>query len=135
MTQQDEPGRTVLIVEDNERNRRLLDDLLVAGGYVPVHSSDGPEALETVRTTVPDIVLLDIGLPGMDGFEVLRRMREIEDLSEVPVIAVTSYVSASEQARMSDAGFEGFIAKPIDIDQFYTTLETALRGKTGGVAP
>ena len=113
----------VLVVEDNEQNRYLITYLLEAHGYRVVCAHDGPRALTIVEETVPDVILLDIQLPHMDGYAVARALRSREPLRHTPLIAVTSYAMAGDRAKSLAAGCSGYIEKPIDPDTFIAEME------------
>jgi signal transduction histidine kinase/CheY-like chemotaxis protein len=117
-------GCRVLVVDDNEHGAELLGDSLRALGYTVGVAFDGPTALQTVRTFVPDLVLLDLGLPVMDGFEVAERLRADCGLHDVPLIAVTGYAQEVDRRRTETSGFRGHLAKPVDVH----ALDAMIRG-------
>jgi two-component system cell cycle response regulator DivK len=116
-------SRTVLLIEDNEQNRYLATFLLERRGYRVVPSPDGPRGIELARSLVPDIILLDIQLPSMDGHAVARILREMDALRHTPIIAVTSYAMVGDREKSLAAGCDGYIEKPIDPDTFVTEIE------------
>jgi two-component system, cell cycle response regulator DivK len=120
--------RTALIIEDNEQNRYLATFLLEKHGYQVVAVTNGPSALELLRTLVPDVILLDIQLPGMDGYEVARLLRNIATLDATPIIAVTSYAMVGDREKSMAAGCNGYIEKPIDPETFVAELEQVRAG-------
>jgi CheY-like chemotaxis protein len=127
-------SRTVLIIEDNEQNRYLATFLLEAHGYEVVSAFDGPSGIALAETMVPYLVLLDIQLPKMDGYDVARQLRAIDTLRATPIIAVTSYAMVSDREKSLSAGCNGYIEKPIDPDTFVAEIErvvevTATRGR------
>ncbi len=103
---------TIAVVEDNADNRLLLHALL-DGPYEIVEFENGTDALAGLRAAPPDLVLLDISLPGMDGLEVLARMKAANDLRSVPVIALTAHAGPSDRERFLRAGFDDYVTKPI----------------------
>ncbi len=115
--------RRALVIEDNEQNRYLATFLLEASGYEVVAAIDGPQGVELARTLVPDVILLDIQLPRMDGYAVARALREIEALVDIPIIAVTSYAMVGDRAKTLAAGCNGYIEKPIDPDTFIAEID------------
>ena len=123
----------IIVVEDNERNRKLLRTVLEFRGYEVVECDDGEPSLELARRHKPILVLMDIALPKMDGITALGRLRADPETAGIPVIAVTASVTASERTRVENAGFNGYISKPIDIASFGVTLEQLL-GKAGAPA-
>ena len=106
------PIKRIAVVEDNADNRLLLQAIL-DDRFDLIEYENGPEALEGFAATVPDIVLMDISLPGMDGTEVLMRLRRIDALGHVPVIALTAHVMSGDRERFLDAGFDDYVTKPI----------------------
>lgn len=110
-----ERPRRVLIVDDNIDGARLLARILDAGGHLTTLAHDGVQALAIARGAQPDAILLDIGLPGMDGYEVARRLRQTEGLQRVLLIAVTGYGQDRDRARSIDAGFDYHLVKPVDV--------------------
>src|SRR5262245_28384614 len=113
-------SRTILLIEDNEQNVYLVTILLQPHGYKVISAPDGPHGLELARTMRPDLILLDIQLPTMDGYAVARGLRAIESLREVPIIAVTSYAMVGDREKAIEAGCTGYIEKPIDPETFVT---------------
>lgn len=106
--------KTALVIEDDDNNMVLITHLLAAGGYGTIEARTGEEGVERVITERPDFIILDIQLPGIDGYEVLRRIRSAEADDHVPVIAMTSYAMAGDRERLLAAGCDGYIEKPID---------------------
>jgi two-component system, cell cycle response regulator DivK len=109
---------TVLLIEDNEQNRYLATFLLERNGYKVVAAIDGPRGIELAKTVMADLILLDIQLPGMDGYAVARTLREIAALRDTPIIAVTSYAMVGDREKTIEAGCNGYIEKPINPDTF-----------------
>lgn len=116
-------SRTVLLIEDNEQNRYLATYLLERHGYRVIAAEDGARGLALAQECAPDLVLLDIQLPNLDGYEVARLLREIDNLAATPIIAVTSYAMAGDRERCLMAGCNGYIEKPINPDTFVTEME------------
>jgi len=106
---------TILIADDDAASLELLKDALAIPGYRILESSDGSDALLKVQSETPDIVLLDIQMPGLDGFEVLRAIRGLEPPVPCRVLAVTAFVMDGDRERMLASGFDGYIAKPVSI--------------------
>lgn len=109
---------TVLLIEDNEKNRYLATFLLEDQGYKVVHAPDGPSGIAVAQTLRPDLIVLDIQLPEMDGYAVARALREIAPLRGVPIIAVTSYAMVGDREKALSAGCNGYIEKPINPETF-----------------
>ena len=105
-------AKTVLIVEDNELNMKLFRDLLEAHGYQTSGTSNGFEALDLVRKLRPDLILMDIQLPLLDGYEVTRRIKANPALRTIPVIAVTSYALSDDEGKARAAGCDAYVSKP-----------------------
>jgi CheY-like chemotaxis protein len=104
----------VLVVDDSEVNLKLLRYLLEDEGFEVLTEKEGSAALDVVRESRPDVVLLDLNMPGMDGWELTRRLRENPDSSNVVIIAVTAYAMAGDRERVLAAGCDEYVAKPID---------------------
>jgi CheY-like chemotaxis protein len=115
-------GRLVLVVEDNEKNRKLARDLLSFRGFRVAEATTATDALIAVRTERPDLVLMDIALPDMDGVEALRLLRDDPVTRDVPVVAVTAFAMKGDRERLLGEGFDGYVAKPIDARTFVDGL-------------
>jgi CheY-like chemotaxis protein len=126
---------TVLIAEDNAVNRELLRELLESRGYAVVEACDGREALEVIDQTQPDLLLLDIGMPKMDGFAVLGSIRNNAKLATLPVLAVTAYAMQGDREKVLKAGFDGYISKPVNAHSLTKELERLLRKHAAAAAP
>ncbi len=109
---------TVLLVEDNDQNLYLTTFLLERHGYRVVPARSGPEGLALAAELRPDVIILDIQLPQMDGYTVARELRKNAALARVPIVAVTSYAMVGDRERALEAGCSGYIEKPIDPDTF-----------------
>lgn len=118
--------RTVLLIEDNEQNRYLANFLLTGRGFRVETANDGLEGIERAKEIVPDLILLDIQLPHMDGYEVARKLRLADGLGKTPIIAVTSYAMAGDREKALDAGCDGYIEKPIDPATFVDEVASFL---------
>ena len=121
------PTATVLIVDDTERSRQLLTSLLQPEGYRLIEAADGIEAIEQARAESPDVILLDVMMPGMDGFETCRLIRDIEGLREVPILFLTALDDRKSRLEGLRAGADDFITKPIDIAELRIRLRTITR--------
>jgi CheY-like chemotaxis protein len=104
----------ILIAEDNAVNRELLRELLEVRGYTVVEACDGEEALRMIEQTQPDLLLLDIGMPVLDGFAVVRKIRENPRLASLPVVAVTAYAMQGDRERILNSNFDGYLSKPVN---------------------
>lgn len=112
------PGKTVLVIEDNEQNMYMTTYLLEKNGFKVVQARDGLEGLELASSTTPDLILLDIQLPVMNGYEVAHRLKGQGETANIPVVAVTSYAMTGDREAVFRAGCEGYIEKPIDPENF-----------------
>lgn len=104
----------VLVVEDNENNMKLICLVLKKHGYEPIQAFTGKEGIDKAIEERPDIILMDIQLPDISGFEAVERIRMVDDMQEILVIAITSYAMSGDRERMLNVGFEGYFEKPID---------------------
>jgi two-component system, cell cycle response regulator DivK len=109
---------TVLLIEDSEQNRHLATFLLEKHGFQVVCAPDGPSGVQLARTLDPALILLDIQLPGMDGYAVARALRVLPDREQTPIMAVTSYAMVGDREKCLAAGCNGYIKKPINPDTF-----------------
>ena len=105
--------KTVLYIEDNFHNRRIVRKILQSRGYTVIEAEDGPSGLDMIQELQPPLVLLDIGLPGMDGLEVVRQIRRDARLQKTPVIAITASAMRGDRERFLNAGCNDYISKPI----------------------
>lgn len=106
--------KKVLVAEDDPASRELLREILEAGGYQVVEACDGREALQKIEETEPDLVLLDIQMPVLNGFAVLRQLRQEPRFATLRVVGLTAYAMRGDRERVLNAGFDAYIAKPID---------------------
>jgi len=116
----------ILIIEDNPTNMELMVYLLTAFGYTPLMASDGLSGVDTARQTRPDLIICDIHLPKLDGYGVVAALKGDPALAHVPVLAVTALAMVGDRERLLDAGFDGYIGKPIEPDTFVAEIETFL---------
>jgi two-component system cell cycle response regulator DivK len=120
----------VLIVEDNDRNLELARDILQAKGYDTLEARTAEDGLEIARASPPDLILMDIQLPGMGGIEGLRALRAEPSTARIPVVAITASVMLADREEIMRAGFDGFIEKPITVKSFLGVVEDVLRTGT-----
>jgi two-component system cell cycle response regulator DivK len=113
----------ILVVEDNERNMKLFRDVLQASGYRTLEAATGERAVELVFEHRPDLVLMDIQLPGIDGVEALDRLRADGRTASVPVLALTAQAMEGDRERFLAAGFDGYLSKPVNIAEFVATVK------------
>lgn len=117
---------TIVLIEDNERNRYLTTFLLQKYGYQVFEAVDGRSGIEMVRQLKPDLILLDIQLPGMDGYTIAHELTQDQELQYIPIIAVTSYAMVGDRERIMAAGCVGYIEKPINPETFVSEIESFL---------
>ncbi len=117
----------ILIAEDNPVNRELLRELLEVRGHTVVEACDGEEALRIIERTQPDLVLLDIGMPLLDGFGVIRKIRENPRFASMPVVAVTAYAMRGDREKILSSNFDGYLSKPVDARSLAQELDRVLR--------
>jgi two-component system cell cycle response regulator DivK len=115
--------RQILVVEDNERNMRLFCDVLQASGFRTLEATTGEQAVEVVFEHRPDLVLMDIQLPDIDGVEALGRVRADDGFASVPILALTAQAMEGDRERFLAAGFDGYLSKPVDIAAFVATVK------------
>jgi CheY-like chemotaxis protein len=121
----------VLIAEDNAVNRELLRELLEMRGYTVVEACDGEEALRMIEQTQPDLLLLDIGMPVLDGFAVVRKIRQNPRLAPLPVVAVTAYAMQGDREKILNSKFDGYLSKPVDSRSLSEELDRLLSKPAG----
>jgi two-component system cell cycle response regulator DivK len=119
-------GKRILVIEDTEDNRQIVRDLLVSVGYEIIEATDGAEGVAMAQAQHPDLILMDIQLPQMDGYEATRRIRAIPELARVPIIAVTSYALSGDEAKTRAAGCDGYVAKPFSPRQLLAKIREFL---------
>jgi two-component system cell cycle response regulator DivK len=119
-------SKTILIVEDNELNMKLFNDLLQAHGYNTLQTKDGREVVQLTRQARPDLILMDIQLPEISGLEITRMLKADDDLSHIPVIAVTAFAMKGDEQKIRSGGCDGYIAKPISVASFLQTVSKFL---------
>jgi two-component system, cell cycle response regulator DivK len=116
----------ILIVEDNERNLKLVRDVLQVKGYTTVEAMTGEEGVKLAVERLPDLVLMDIQLPGINGIEALRLLRANPVTAKIPVIAVTASVMQQDRKLITEAGFDGYVGKPINLAEFLAAVKDML---------
>lgn len=116
-------GKTVLHVEDNSDNRLLVRRLLQAFGYNVVEAENASTARQLLKTMTPDLILMDINMPDVDGYTLTYELKSMPDLLGVPIVAITANVMKGDRERTLSAGCDGYIEKPIDVDKFIEQVE------------
>ncbi len=112
MTDGGDMSKRILVIEDHEDNRRILRDLLSSAGFDVVEATTGEEGVSLAETQRPDLILMDIQLPGLDGYEATRRIKANPPLHQIPIIAVTSYALSGDDVKAREAGCDAYVTKP-----------------------
>ena len=124
MEKNHQAGSTIMLVEDDEINRSMLRQLLQNSGYRVVEAANGTDALEVARREHPNVILMDIDLPGLDGIGATRRIREQAELREIPIVITTAFDTPALRAAAEDAGCNEFLAKPLDTAKLRTLISS-----------
>jgi two-component system cell cycle response regulator DivK len=124
-------GERILVVEDNEKNMKLFRDVLGATGYRTLEATTGGEAIEMATEHTPDLVLMDIQMPDMDGVEALRRLRADERTASLRVLAVTAQAMQGDREQFLAAGFDGYLSKPVNVQELLGTVRRYCDGVAG----
>jgi len=125
MTQPEVKG-TILYVEDNPDNRMLVKRILTAENYKLLEATNAVQAINLLETTTPDLILMDINMPDMDGYTLTTRIRSMPGLERVPILALTANVMRGDKEKTLEAGCDGYIQKPLDVDQLIKEIEKFL---------
>ena len=120
--------KLILIVEDEPRNLTLLRDLLQVSGYKTIEATDGKQGVELAKSKKPDLILMDVQMPKMDGLEANRILKADATTGNIPVLALTSYAMKGDKERILEAGCDGYLAKPIDIKELLKIVTEYLSG-------
>jgi two-component system, cell cycle response regulator DivK len=118
--------KRILVVEDQEDNRRIIRDLLMSAGYELVEAADGEAGVRLAATERPDLILMDIQLPVLDGHEATRRIKQNPELRAIPIVVVTSYALSGDDAKAMAAGADGYAAKPFSPRELLATIRKLL---------
>lgn len=121
--------KKILVVEDNQDSRELVVKILKNKGYQLLEAVDGEEAIEKASSEKPHLILMDISIPKLNGFEVTKRLKEEEDLKNIPIVALTAHAMKGDREKFISIGFEGYIAKPINIHELPEQVRSYLKGK------
>ena len=119
----------ILIVEDNEKNLKLVRDVLQVKGFSTIEAGSAEDGIKLAAEGKPDLILMDIQLPGMNGIDALKVLRANPATAAIPVVAVTASVMQQDRTLIMEAGFDGYIGKPINIREFLDAVRTALEGR------
>ena len=122
------PGSPILVVEDNDKSMKLFRDVLQATGYDTVEATSGEDAVELAQTRAVALVLMDVQLPGIDGIEALEQLRGDERTASIPVLALTAQAMFGAEQRFLDAGFDGYLSKPVDIGELLAVVKKHCAG-------
>ena len=128
-------GELILIVEDNPKNLKLARDVLQHHGYRTIEAVTAEDALELVAAQPPDLILMDVELPGMDGFAALNQLRADPSTASIPVCALTAFAMDDDRERCRRAGFNGYLVKPIDVADFPHQVQSLVEDRSGKAAP
>ena len=120
-------NKNVMVVEDNEKNRKLIRVVLKAKGYNVIEATTGEEALSLLKEQRPDIILMDIQLPGIDGLTLIRQIKADVDKKDIPIIAVTAHAMKGDEQKILDTGCDAYMSKPIDTRELPLTIEKYLK--------
>ena len=118
----------ILIVEDEPKNMTLLRDLLQVSGYKTIEATDGKQGVELAKAKKPDLILMDIQMPEMDGLEATRILKADDTTSNIPVLALTSYAMKGDEEKILEAGCDGYLAKPFNIQELLKQVAHYLSG-------
>jgi two-component system cell cycle response regulator DivK len=121
---------TILYVEDNPDNRLLVKRILLSEDYSLLEATDATEALSVLRTARPDLILMDINMPDMDGYTLTAKIKSLPGFERVPILAVTANVMRGDKEKTLEAGCDGYIQKPLDIDQLTREIEKFISRRT-----
>jgi len=124
----------ILIVEDNDKNMKLARDILQVKGYRTIEAESAEAGLPLASAHKPDLVLMDIHLPGMNGIDALKKLRATPDTSSIPVLAFTASVMPQDRREIMGAGFDGFVSKPINLKEFIAAIAKAVQKEPSGDA-
>jgi two-component system, cell cycle response regulator DivK len=117
---------TILYVEDNPDNRLLVKRILLSEDYLLLEATDAAEALDVLERTHPDLILMDINMPGVDGYTLTAKIKALPGFERVPILAVTANVMRGDKEKTLEAGCDGYIQKPLDVDQLTREIERFL---------
>ncbi|OHC01504.1 MAG: two-component system response regulator [Planctomycetes bacterium RIFCSPHIGHO2_12_39_6] len=121
------PDKNVMVVEDNEKNRKLMRVVLKAKGYNVIEAATGEEALNILKNQKPDIILMDIQLPGIDGITLIKQIKGTTNLQDIPIIAVTAYAMKGDEEKIMEAGCDAYVSKPINTQELPLIVEKYIK--------
>ena len=123
------PEKTILHVEDNLENRLLVKRLLLSEGYTVVEAESGTDCLKVLLTLHPDLILMDINMPDMDGYALTNQLKSNSAFLDIPIVAITANVMKGDRERSLEAGCDGYLQKPVDIDTLTSQIEKFIKVK------
>ncbi len=115
-------GNVILIVEDDQQNLKLFRDLLQIKGYHTLEAVNGQQGVELAKSKKPDLILMDVQMPVMNGLEATKILKADDDTNDIPIISLTAYAMKGDKENIREAGFDGYITKPVDLKEFLTTI-------------
>jgi CheY-like chemotaxis protein len=118
--------KVILIVEDDPKNLKLFRDLIQVSGYTTLEATDGKQGVELAREKKPDLILMDIQMPVMDGLEATKLLKNNDVTKDIPIVALTAYAMQGDEEKMREAGFDGYISKPIDVKGFLKKISEVI---------
>ncbi len=121
-------AKVILVVEDDSKSLKLIRDLLQASGYKTIEATDGEQGVDLAKAKKPDLILMDIQMPEMDGLEATRILKADATTRNIPILALTSYAMKGDRERILEAGCDGYLAKPIDIQELLKKVAEHLPG-------
>jgi len=121
--------KKILVVDDNNDSRELVVKVLKNQGYEMIEAIDGEEALEKAVSEKPDLILMDISIPKINGYEVTKRLKSLEEVKKIPVVALTAHAMKGDRAKAIEVGCEGYISKPINVRELPAQVKSYMRGK------
>ncbi len=122
-------SKKILVVDDNQDSRELVVKVLKNKGYVMVEAVDGEEAIEKAVAENPDLILLDISIPKLTGYEVAQRLKSMEEFKNVPIVALTAHAMKGDRTKALGTGCEGYISKPINVRELPAQVKSFLKGR------
>jgi CheY-like chemotaxis protein len=127
MRDREQSAAVIMVVDDNETNREVLSIILTASGYIVIEACNGFEAVKLATRSRPDLILMDLSMPVMDGYGAVRLLRKVPTVCEVPIVACTAYDTSTHRDQAMEVGFNDFLTKPIDFEQLDSVIDRFLK--------
>lgn len=127
MTQTVEPKKILLLVEDNVHNRRIFSDVLSHYGFEVLEAGNGEEAIELTQTKLPDLILMDLSLPVLDGWQATKHLKSLQTCKHIPIVALTAHAMTGDEDQAREVGCDGYISKPVSPKQLVVKVEEFLK--------